>query len=72
VAAAEDSASGNGHGYFIKSPWVSTDLLLALAWGGSPSERGLNLMADSAVWEFSGDYPREIQRLAGEMASYPR
>ena len=24
VAAAEDAASGNGHGYFIKSPWVST------------------------------------------------
>lgn len=64
VAAAEDADAGNGHGYFIKSPWVSTDLLLALKFGEEPSARGLRLNADSAVWEFPDDYVRKIEGMA--------
>lgn len=63
MAAAEDAASGNGHGYFIKSPWVSTDLLLALTHGASPSERGLVLKAEEFVWKFSDNYPNKIKRI---------
>ena len=63
VSAAEDAASGNGHGYFIKSPWVSTYVLLALTSGVSPSERGLTLKAGDTVWEFYDDYPQKIKEM---------
>ena len=64
VAAAEDAASGNGHGYFIKSPWVSTDLLLALRSGPGPKSRGLVLKPDGFVWEFPAAYPEVIGTIA--------
>lgn len=64
VAAAEDAASGNGHGYFIKSPWVSSDLLLALKSGADPEDRGLALKPDGLVWEFPDDYPEVVENLA--------
>ena len=57
VAAAEDAASGNGHGYFIKSPWVSTDLLLTLKNGAKPQKRGLSWQEANAVWYFPENYP---------------
>ena len=64
VAAAENAASGNGHGYFIKSPWVSTDLILALTSGVPPSERGLVLKEGNTIWEFSDSYPQNIKGAA--------
>ena len=62
VAAAEEAASGNGHGYFIKSPWVSTDVLLTLKYGPPPSERGLIQQADKLAWEFPKNYPETMRR----------
>lgn len=60
VAAAENADSGNGHGYFIKSPWVSTDLILALTTGAPPTKRGLVRKKEDAIWEFSEHYPQKI------------
>ena len=61
VSAAEEAASGNGHGYFIKSPWVSTDILLALKYGTPPQERGLIRPKDDFAWEFPKNYPETIR-----------
>jgi len=63
VAAAEETATGNGHGYFIKSPWVSTDILLTLKYGSPPSQRGLSKPAGGTVWEFPENYPENIRDL---------
>ncbi len=63
VAAAEDAAAGNGHGYFVKSPWVSTDLLMALRSGVPPSKRGLTLKKDGLIWKFSDNYPMKVKAL---------
>jgi len=63
VAAAEEAATGNGHGYFIKSPWVSTDILLNLKHGLNPSQRGLSRSQDGIVWEFPDTYPEKIKNL---------
>jgi len=62
VAAAEEAASGNGHGYFIKSPWVSTDVLLTLKYSSPPSQRGLIQQTDNIAWEFPEDYPERIRQ----------
>jgi esterase/lipase superfamily enzyme len=67
VAAAENVASGNGHGYFIKSPWVSTDLLLTLKQGSSPQERGLRYNQVDAAWVFPESYPQKIKQIAEQI-----
>ena len=61
VAEAEEAASGNGHGYFIKSPWVSTDILLTLKFGSPPLQRGLSMTADGLAWEFPTNYPEQVK-----------
>ena len=48
---------GNGHAYFRKSPWVSSDILMTLRHGLGPAERGLEQRDDSPVWRFPRDYP---------------
>ena len=60
VTDAAGADSGNGHGYFRKSPWVSSDVLMTLMYGLSPEERGLVRIEDSHIWTFPKDY---IQRL---------
>lgn len=65
VAAAENTASGNGHGYFVKSPWVSTDLLLLLGSDAAPQKRGLIKNSETSVWDFPQTYSIEINRMMG-------
>ncbi len=60
VTDAEGSTSGNGHNYFRKSPWVSSDILVTLLYDLSPEERGLVLLSDLPTWSFPDDY---IERL---------
>ena len=67
VAEAENTASGNGHGYFIKSPWVSTDILLTLRFGLKAPERGLLMRKEEAAWSFHSQYPLIIKRLSENM-----
>lgn len=56
VTSAEESNTGNGHHYFRQSPWVSSDILTALAYDLSPMQRGLVRDADSPIWHFPSDY----------------
>jgi esterase/lipase superfamily enzyme len=60
VTAVEGSTEGNGHAYFRTSPWVSSDILVALMYDLEPDERGLVRPTDRPIWTFPDDY---IQRL---------
>ena len=56
VSDVEKAASGNGHAYFRKSPWVSSDILSTLMYDLSPQERGLYHSEDWPIWQFPPDY----------------
>jgi len=56
VAEADNFDDGNGHAYFRKSPWVSSDILMTLGYGLGPAERGLEQRGNSPVWHFPDDY----------------
>ncbi len=60
VTSAEGSTGGNGHTYFRKSPWASSDILMTLAYDLPPAERGLVRETGAPVWTFPPDY---IERL---------
>ena len=61
VTDAAESTTENGHRYFRKSPWVSSDLLMLLRFGFGPRDRGLVRSEDSPSWRFPSDY---IERLS--------
>jgi esterase/lipase superfamily enzyme len=56
VSNVEDAKAGNGHAYFRRSPWASSDLLITLLTDLEPAERGLQRDEDRAVWVFPPDY----------------
>jgi len=61
VTQAENADSGNGHHYFIESPWVSSDVLLTLNYDLSPKQRGLVLNKKTNMWYFSKDYLARVE-----------
>jgi hypothetical protein len=69
VAGAEQADAGNGHAYFQKSPWVSSDLLATFALGLSPAERGLVRDGDSPIWEFPPDYVERLRKAVHSASS---
>jgi len=56
VTNAQSAAGGNGHAYFRKSPWVSSDVLMTLMHNRQPNERGLVQSTDILAWTFPPDY----------------
>jgi esterase/lipase superfamily enzyme len=65
VTNAEKSSTGNGHAYFRKSPWVSSDILSTLMYDLSPQERSLTRTREWPIWQFPPDY---ITTLAERLA----
>ena len=63
VSRAENVAANSGHAYFRKSPWVSSDLLLALRSGRAPGDRGLVPLDGTPLWEFPDDYLEQLRTL---------
>jgi esterase/lipase superfamily enzyme len=61
VTEASEATAGNGHGYFRRSPWSSSDILITLAYGLSPAERGLVRGEDSPIWSFPADYIKRLR-----------
>lgn len=66
VTGAEAAAAGNGHAYFRKSPWVSSDILVSLLYDLAPERRGLVRLPDAPVWSFPGDYLQRLRHLLEE------
>jgi pimeloyl-ACP methyl ester carboxylesterase len=56
VSDAEGSDTGNGHGYFLSSPWASSDILMTMYYGLTPEQRGLVEQEDLPVFTFPPDY----------------
>lgn len=56
VSNAEGSDTGNGHGYFLSSPWASSDILMTMYYGLTPEQRGLVEQEDLPVFTFPPDY----------------
>ena len=69
-AAAADT--GNGHAYFRKSPWISSDILMTLAYSQDPGKRGLVLSPESPTWVFPPDYSQRLKNILLEKNSEPR
>jgi esterase/lipase superfamily enzyme len=67
VSEAEQSASGNGHAYFRKSPWVSSDILATLRYGLTPADRGLVLSPELPIWTFPADYIDKLRSVLIEV-----
>lgn len=61
VTEAEHADAGNGHAYFRKSPWASSDILITLKYGLRPQERGLVTSDEWPVWHFPPDYPEKLR-----------
>jgi len=56
VTDAEGANTGNGHGYFLSSPWASSDILMSIYYGLSPEQRGLVEQDDLPIFTFPPDY----------------
>jgi len=56
VTDAAAASTGNGHGYFRESPWVSSDILMTLMYNLTPEDRGLQRQEDWPIWTFPPDY----------------
>ncbi|MCH6256307.1 alpha/beta hydrolase [Puniceicoccaceae bacterium K14] len=61
VSKAVQSRTGEGHGYFRKSPWVSSDILMTMRHGLSAEERGLSAKDGKLLWEFPLDYVDRLE-----------
>jgi esterase/lipase superfamily enzyme len=67
VTEAEQSASGNGHAYFRKSPWVSSDILTTLRYDLAPADRGLVRSETLPIWTFPADYIDKLRSVLIEV-----
>ena len=69
VTDTEGAEENNGHAYFRKSPWASSDILMSLLHNLSPQERGLEKGSGALAWTFPDDY---IARLRARLEQiYP-
>lgn len=66
VTGAQGSATGNGHAYFRKSPWVSSDILMALMYDLKPDERGLVQSEQMPVWQYPDNYIEKLSQVLSE------
>ena len=64
VDAENRLGSWLGHSYFHEDPWVSTDVLLTLATGAHPIDRGLQRDGQRKVYAFGKHYPQRARAAA--------
>jgi len=67
VTEAEGAATGNGHAYFRKSPWASSDILISLMYDLKPADRGLEKEANLPVWTFPPDFIERLRKVLAAM-----
>jgi esterase/lipase superfamily enzyme len=66
VTEAAGSTDGNGHSFFRKSPWVSSDLLALLAHDLGAAQRGLEKDENLLVWKFPPDFIGRLRKALAE------
>jgi esterase/lipase superfamily enzyme len=66
VTGAEAAIAGNGHAYFRKSPWVSSDIFISLLYNSKPQERGLVRLPQLPIWSFPEDYNERLNTVLQE------
>ena len=71
VTEAEESDTGNGHAYFRRSPWASSDVLMTLSTDLGPAERGLVRDDASPIWTFPSDYIERLRTALEPSAADP-
>ena len=67
VTQADAGEVQGGHGYFRKSPWVSSDVLMTLLYNLPPEQRGLVRHEDTPVWTFPPDYVDRLRQSLAEV-----
>ena len=67
VTEAEGATTGNGHAYFRKSPWASSDILMTLMFDLNPDERGLVRHTELPIWNFPEDYIPRLKKALSEI-----
>lgn len=67
VTQAAGSTTGNGHSYFRKSPWVSSDLIMLLAYDIGAADRGLEKDENLPVWKFPPDFIKRLREVLVRM-----
>ena len=67
VTEADQGKVLGGHGYFRKSPWVSSDVLMTLMYNLTPEERGLVMRDDVPQWTFPPDYVERLRKSLAEV-----
>lgn len=63
VTGVEGFDTGLGHSYFRSSPWVSSDLLMKLAYRLAPEQRGLVRDAATGILSFPPDYVERMSAI---------
>jgi hypothetical protein len=63
---APGADTGNGHAYFRKSPYTSSDILAMLMFDLTPVQRGLQQIDGRPIWTFTENY---IDRLREAIAT---
>jgi esterase/lipase superfamily enzyme len=58
-----------GHGYYVRNPWVSADIILTLKFGLHPAQRGLIREENAAHWIFPENYPDVVRPIARQCYS---
>jgi len=71
VTEAAGSTTGNGHSYFRDSPWVSSDLLMLMAYDIGAAERGLQKDENLLVWTFPPDFIERLREVVVEQNPNP-
>ena len=53
-----------GHHYWYRHPWMSSDVIFLLKHGAPPHERALSRSEEKGIWYFAPDYPDAVKAAA--------
>ncbi len=67
VTEAAGSTDGDGHSFFRKSPWVSSDLMALLAYDLGAAQRGLVKDDRLLTWRYPPDFIERLRRQLAKM-----
>lgn len=57
-----------GHHYWYRHPWMSSDIVFLLEYGMPPQERALIRSEENGIWYFGPDYPSAVKEATRRIA----